>query len=123
MCGPALPRTFNDLRRNIIPIVVFVYIAASQVGHPPPWRAIGNAIPLDFPSTGGQQWPTHLQAVNSIVGLDTKFSDSFLIRIEAQPGFYGTTFDHLDGDSFNVPFVSAAPTFTLRNCSSSSASG
>jgi len=57
-----------------------------------------------FPN-GGQQLPNTLQAVNSIVGLDTKFSDSFLIRFEAQPGFYGTTFDHLDGDSFNVPFV------------------
>jgi len=60
---------------------------------------------FDFPSTGGQQLPNTLQAVNSIVGFDTKFSDSFLIRIEAQPGFYGTTFGHLDGDSFNVPFV------------------
>ena len=31
--------------------------------------------------------------------------DSLLFRIEAQPGFYGTSFDNLDGDSFNVPFV------------------
>ena len=58
-----------------------------------------------FSSSGGQQLPNTLQAINSIVGLDTKFSDSFLLRFEAQPGFYGTTFDHLDGDSFNVPFV------------------
>lgn len=57
-----------------------------------------------FPN-GGQQLPNTLQAVNSIVGLDTRFSDSILVRFEAQPGFYGTTFDHLDGDSFNVPFV------------------
>jgi len=58
-----------------------------------------------FPSTGGEQLPNTLQAVNSIVGFDTKFSDSFLLRLEAQPGFYGTTFDQLDSDSFNVPFV------------------
>ena len=58
-----------------------------------------------FSSSGGEQLPNTLQAVNSIVGLDTKFSDSFLIRFEAQPGFYGTTFDHLEGDSFNIPFV------------------
>ncbi len=57
-----------------------------------------------FPN-GGEQLPNTLQAVNSIVGLDTKFSDSFLIRFEAQPGFYGTGFDHLDGDSFNIPFI------------------
>jgi Domain of unknown function (DUF6268) len=57
-----------------------------------------------FPN-GGQQLPNTLQAVNSIVGLDTKFSDSVLVRLEAQPGFYGTSFDDLDGDSFNIPFV------------------
>lgn len=57
-----------------------------------------------FPN-GGQQLPNTLQAVNSIVGLDTKFSDSILVRIEAQPGFYTTSFDNLQGNSFNVPFV------------------
>jgi hypothetical protein len=57
-----------------------------------------------FPN-GGEQLPNTLQAVNGIVGLDTKFSDSILVRIEAQPGFYGTAFDHFDGDTFNVPFV------------------
>jgi hypothetical protein len=57
-----------------------------------------------FPN-GGQQLPNTLQAVNSIVGLDTKFSDSILVRLEAQPGFYDTSFAHLDGDSFNIPFV------------------
>ncbi len=57
-----------------------------------------------FPN-GGEQLPNTLQSVNSIVGLDTKFSDSILIRFEAQPGFYGTSFKHLNGDSFNIPFV------------------
>lgn len=57
-----------------------------------------------FPD-GGEQLPNTLQAVNGIIGLDTKFSDSILVRIEAEPGFYGTAFDHLDGDAFNVPFV------------------
>jgi len=58
-----------------------------------------------FSSSGGQQLPNTLQAINSIVGLDTKFSDSILVRFETQPGFYGTSFDHLDGDAFNIPFV------------------
>ncbi len=57
-----------------------------------------------FPN-GGQQLPNTLQAVNAIIGFDTKFSDSILVRLEAQPGFYPTTFTELDGDSFNVPFV------------------
>jgi opacity protein-like surface antigen len=56
-------------------------------------------------SGGGQQLPNTLQAVNSIVGFDTQFSDSILVRLETQPGFYGTSFDHLNGDDFNIPFV------------------
>ncbi len=54
---------------------------------------------------GGEQLPNTLQAVNGIIGFDTKFSDSILVRIEAQPGLYGTAFGHLDGDAFNVPFI------------------
>jgi hypothetical protein len=56
-------------------------------------------------SNGGQQLPNSLQAINAIVGFDTEFSDSILVRLEAQPGFYGTTFDHFDGNQFNVPFI------------------
>src|SRR5437870_1335746 len=57
-----------------------------------------------FPD-GGQQLPNTLQAINSIVGFDTQFGDSILVRLEAQPGFYGTSFDQLSGDDFNIPFV------------------
>ena len=56
-------------------------------------------------SGSGEQLPNTLQALNAVVGFDTKFSDSILVRLEAQPGFYGTTFDQLDGDQFNVPFI------------------
>ncbi|MBA3963896.1 MAG: hypothetical protein H0X40_18625 [Chthoniobacterales bacterium] len=56
-------------------------------------------------SGSGAQVPNTLQALNAVVGFDTKFSDSILVRLEAQPGFYGTTFDQLDGDQFNVPFI------------------
>ncbi len=58
-----------------------------------------------FSEDGGQQLPNSLQAVNAIVGFDTRFGDSILVRLEAQPGFYGTTFDHFDGEQFNVPFI------------------
>ncbi len=47
--------------------------------------------------------PDDLNAVSMIVGLDTKYSDSLLFRLQAQPGFYGT--DDLDGHTFNVPFI------------------
>ena len=49
--------------------------------------------------------PDDLHSTNLIIGLDTKFSDSFLIRVEAQPGFYGVDFDDFGRDTFNVPFI------------------
>lgn len=49
--------------------------------------------------------PNTLQAVDLIVGLDTKFSDSILLRLEAHPGFYGSFFDHVRPGDFNVPFI------------------
>jgi uncharacterized protein DUF6268 len=49
--------------------------------------------------------PHVLESTNLVVGLDTEFSDSFLIRIEAQPGFYGSDFDDFGRDTFNVPVV------------------
>ena len=49
--------------------------------------------------------PDDLHSTNLIIGLDTELSDAFLIRIEAQPGFYGTDFDDFGQDTFNVPFI------------------
>ncbi len=49
--------------------------------------------------------PNTLQNVNLVVGLDIRFSDSILVRIEAQPGIYGTFFSHLNSGDFNVPFL------------------
>ena len=59
---------------------------------------------LDKPMLGIANSQT-LRAVNFIVGLDTQFSDSILVRIEAQPGIYGAGMDDLDWDAANVPFV------------------
>ena len=49
--------------------------------------------------------PDVLESTNLVLGLDTEFSDSFLIRLEAQPGFCGTDFDDFGQDTFNVPVV------------------
>jgi hypothetical protein len=57
---------------------------------------------FDFPS--GAPLPDTLQSVALILGLDTQFSDSILVRFEAQPGVYNTGFDNLS-DDFNVPFI------------------
>jgi hypothetical protein len=58
-----------------------------------------------FSFGGNAAIPDNLHSTNLIIGLDTEFSDSFLIRIEAQPGFYGTDFDDFGRDTFNVPFI------------------
>ena len=49
--------------------------------------------------------PDDLHSTALIIGLDTQLSDSILIRVEAQPGFYGTDFDDFGQDTFNVPFI------------------
>jgi hypothetical protein len=47
--------------------------------------------------------PNTLQSASLVVGIDTQFSDSILMRFEATPGFYGT--NELGFDEVNMPFV------------------
>jgi opacity protein-like surface antigen len=47
--------------------------------------------------------PDPLQALSLVIGLDTQLSDSILLRLQAQPGFYGT--DDFESEDVNVPFV------------------
>jgi hypothetical protein len=47
--------------------------------------------------------PNTLQELSAVIGLDTQLSDSILLRVEAQPGFYGT--NNFDSDQVNVPFI------------------
>jgi hypothetical protein len=58
-----------------------------------------------FSFGGNAAIPNDLNSTALIIGLDTELSDSFLIRLEAQPGFYGTDFDDFGQDTFNVPVV------------------
>ncbi|HEV2840488.1 MAG TPA: DUF6268 family outer membrane beta-barrel protein [Chthoniobacterales bacterium] len=57
----------------------------------------------DFDLPAGVQVPNRLQSAALIIGLDTKLSDSLLVRVEAKPGYYsGRDFE---GQDFNVPFI------------------
>lgn len=47
--------------------------------------------------------PNTLQELSAIIGLDMQLSDSILLRVESQPGFYGT--NNFDSDQINAPFV------------------
>jgi hypothetical protein len=60
---------------------------------------------FSFGFDDGGPLPDTLQAANLVVGLDTQFSDSILVRIEAQPGLYGAGMDDLEWEDANVPFV------------------
>ncbi|HEU0275892.1 MAG TPA: DUF6268 family outer membrane beta-barrel protein [Candidatus Udaeobacter sp.] len=53
----------------------------------------------------GAALPDTLQSVGLVVGLDTQFSDSIIVRAEGQPGVYDTEFDNLSWNSFNFPFL------------------
>ena len=58
-----------------------------------------------FSYGNGAPIPDDLHSTNLIIGLDTELSDSLLIRLELQPGFYGTDFDDFGQDTFNVPVI------------------
>ena len=48
--------------------------------------------------------PNTLQSISAVVGFDLQLFDSWLVRLEAQPGFYSGDGDFSSRD-FNVPFV------------------
>ncbi len=60
---------------------------------------------FDFGFADGSPLPDVLQSANLVVGLDTQFSDSILVRFEAQPGYYGAGVNDLEWEDVNVPFV------------------
>jgi hypothetical protein len=72
-----------------------------EFGMPSLGLVAGN--PAGVLIVGRPQLPDTLHSVSAVIGLDTKFSDSLLFRIEAQPGFYGG--DNLNADSFNIPVI------------------
>ena len=49
--------------------------------------------------------PNTLQSFRAVMGLDMQFSDSIIVRAEAQPGLYNSGLGHLDWDDFNLPFI------------------
>jgi hypothetical protein len=49
--------------------------------------------------------PNTLQSFSAIFGLDMQFSDSIIVRAEAQPGLYNSGLGHLFWDNFNMPFI------------------
>lgn len=48
--------------------------------------------------------PNTLQSLTAIVGVDLQVGNSWLVRIEAEPGFYNNSSD-VRGSDFNAPFI------------------
>ena len=62
------------------------------------WQRFSFALPQRAPLPGT------LQSLSAVVGFDFQLFDSWLVRIEAEPGFYSGSGDFAARD-FNVPFV------------------
>jgi len=84
----------------------FQYVLSAAYPDRPIIRLGVNYDRYDFGFAGPGFIPGALQSVNFVAGLDFKIAD-ILMRIEAQPGFYGDD-RSLDSGSFNVPVVFGA---------------
>ncbi len=62
------------------------------------WQRFSFGLPERAPL------PNTLQSLAAVVGFDLQLFNSWLVRIEAAPGFYSGS-GELSGDSFNIPFV------------------
>lgn len=60
---------------------------------------------FSFGFSGQTALPNTLQSFRAVMGLDMQFSDSIIVRAEAQPGLYNSGLGHLDWDDFNLPFL------------------
>jgi hypothetical protein len=60
---------------------------------------------FSFGFSDGAPLPNTLQSFSTIIGLDTQWSDSILVRAEIHPGLYNSGLGHLFWDDFNMPFV------------------
>ena len=58
---------------------------------------------FSFGTGAGRHLPNTLQSASLVVGADLELF-SWLVRVEAQPGFYGASED-LNGQNFDVPFI------------------
>ena len=66
-------------------------------------RIGGEYETYEFGMSNTSPIPDTLQSIAVVLGLDTKLSDSLLIRFEAKPGYYSA--DDVEGSDFNAPFI------------------
>lgn len=84
---------------------VLRYVVSPQIGDSGALLRIGgewDRYSFGLPSSA--VLPNTLQSFSLIAGIDLQLFDSWLVRIEAQPGFYSASND-ITARSFNIPFV------------------
>lgn len=80
------------------------FVVSTQVGGAPLLRLGAEWQRYSFSSLPETALlPNTLQSVNLVLGMDLELW-GWLIRFEAQPGFYGN-FQDLDANGFNLPFI------------------
>jgi hypothetical protein len=80
------------------------FVITPQYGEAPLYR-FGLAYQrYSFGLSKAAPVPNALESANAIVGVDFPLFDSWLVRVEADPGFYGDG-RHMDSRDFNVPFL------------------
>lgn len=65
------------------------------------WQRYSFGLPANAPL------PDTLQALTAVIGFDLQLFNSWLVRIEAQPGFYSGS-GNFSANDFNVPFIIGA---------------
>lgn len=65
------------------------------------WQRYSFSLPANAPL------PNTLQALTAVIGFDLQLFNSWLVRIEAQPGFYSGS-GNFSANDFNVPFIIGA---------------
>jgi len=82
----------------------FRLIMAPRWGEGPIFRFGIAAQRFSFGLPDNAPLPNTLQSTSLVLGIDLQLFDSWLVRVEAEPGFYSDFHDIGRGD-FNVPFI------------------
>lgn len=95
----------NQRKGDVSEVVgIITNVVSTRLGEGPllrlgfSWQRFSFGLPDDAPL------PNTLQSLSAVVGFDLQLFDSWLVRLEAQPGFYSGSSD-LSANDFNVPFL------------------
>lgn len=86
---------------------IITNVVSTRLGEGPLLRLGFSYQRFSFGLPDNAPLPNTMQSLSAIVGLDMQLFESWLVRIEAAPGFYSASPD-LSGNDFNIPFIIGA---------------